>query len=60
MTISPFGGGPTGEETVAEKVTDCPTITGFGDDVTTVVVGAFSITCFSTVEVLPVKLPSPP
>ncbi len=48
-------------ETVAVKVTDCPSEEGFGAAVTLVVVAALLTTCEKAgLEVLVVKLPSPP
>ena len=46
--------------TVAVKVTACPTVLGFGDEDSAVVVAAWPTVCVSAGEVLPVKLPSPP
>jgi hypothetical protein len=42
VTISPSGGGPILEVTVAVKITDCPKVDGFGDDVSVVVVAAIT------------------
>ena len=46
--------------TVAVKVTACPTVLGFGDEDSAVVVATWPTVCVSAGEVLPVKLLSPP
>jgi hypothetical protein len=53
VTISPFGGTPPLELTVAVNVTLCPLAIGFAEDVTTVVVAAFATTCASCGDALP-------
>jgi hypothetical protein len=59
VTTSPSEGAPELEVTLAVNVTCCPMLTGFADDVMTVLVAILLTTCFSTGEVLPVKLESP-
>jgi hypothetical protein len=59
VTSSPLGGTPKLEVTVAVNVTLWPIVIGFAEDVTTVVVAAFSTICVSNWEMLPVKLKSP-
>jgi len=51
VTVSPSGGAPTLEVTVAVKVTVCPKLDGLGFDVRVVVVGLFTI-WISTGDVL--------
>jgi hypothetical protein len=46
--------------TLAVKVTDCPTFDGFSEEAKTVVVVALLTTCFTTFDVLPGRLESPP
>jgi hypothetical protein len=46
--------------TVAVNVTDCPETEGFTDEPTAVAVFALLIVCVSVVEVLELKLVSPP
>ena len=46
--------------TVAVNVTDCPEIDGFTPETTVVVVDAWVTTCETAVDVLVVKLASPP
>ena len=46
--------------TVAVNVTDCPNFEGFADDVTDVVVSAFWTSWSTLVDVLALKLASPP
>jgi hypothetical protein len=58
-TTSPSGGGPELELTVAVNVTDWPTLLGFNDEVTAVVVDALPTTCVRTGEVFALKFESP-
>jgi hypothetical protein len=60
VTTSPSGGAPELELTVAVKVTVCPTVVGFEEDVVAVLVAILFTTCFNTGEVLEVKCASPP
>jgi hypothetical protein len=60
VTTSPSGGAPALELTVAVKVTACPTLVGFEEEVTAVLVAILLTTCFSKGEVLAVKFASPP
>ena len=46
--------------TVAVKVTDCPKLDGFNDDVTVVEVASLFTTWLNAPEVLPVNVASPP
>ena len=55
-----MGEPPDGDETVAEKVTHCPTSDGFREEAKVVVVVAFPTTCQNTFDVLPPKFESPP
>jgi hypothetical protein len=56
VTVSPTAG--TGA-TVAVNVTDCPSVEGFADDVSVVVVFAIFTVCDTPVETLVVKFVSP-
>jgi hypothetical protein len=51
--------GPEEGLTVAVKVTCCPKVDGFSDDVSVVVVLAALTVCGTAADVLPVKLASP-
>jgi hypothetical protein len=59
VTTSPSGGAPELELTVAVKVTACPMVLGFNEDVTPVVVAILFTTCVSTGDVLELKFESP-
>jgi hypothetical protein len=60
LTISPSGGAPAPELIVAVNVTCCPTVMGFEEEVTAVLVAILFTTCFRTGEVLELKCASPP
>jgi hypothetical protein len=61
VTISPSGGAPTLDVTVAVKSTSCPKTDGFGvGRAKAVVVVALFTTWFNTVDVLALKFESPP
>src|ERR1700683_5103532 len=55
VTISPFGGTPLLELTVAVNVTLCPLAIGVAEDVTNLVVAAFATICASCGDALPLK-----
>ena len=52
--------GPEEGLTVAVKVTCCPNVDGFNDDISAVVVVDALTVCVRAEDVLPVKLPLPP
>jgi hypothetical protein len=60
VTISPSGGTPALELTVAVNVTCCPILMGFEEDATTVLVAILFTTCFRMGDALAVKCASPP
>ena len=55
----PVGVPPAEELTEAVKLTICPLLDGFSEDVKLVVVGFFCTTCIIDVEVLPTKFALP-
>lgn len=59
LMISPSGGGPALELTVAVKVTACPTFEGLTEEAITVVEAGFVTVWVSTDEVPARKLESP-
>jgi hypothetical protein len=59
VTSSPSGGAMEPALTVAVKVTDCPSLLGFNEDVTTVVVADLLTVCVSTADVLVRNAASP-
>jgi hypothetical protein len=52
-TVSPFGGGPIRELTLAVNVTACPKVEGFGEEVRVVVVTALTSSLVINASVLP-------
>ena len=60
VMVSPSGGDPKLELTVAVKATVCPTSEGLREEASVVVVAILFTVCVSDAEVLPRKLVSPP
>jgi len=59
VTVSPSGGAPAPELTVAVNVTLCPSVIGFADEVRVVLVGAFFTVCGRPFDALPAKFAPP-